>query len=326
MLSRMRTSAGFTLVELLVVIAIIAILIALLLPAVQAAREAARRIQCSNQLKQLGLAAHMLVDSHGFLPSGGWGDHWVGDADLGVGETQPGGWEYQILDYLEQSARREAGSGLDVAAKNAAAKLMIETPVAVFYCPTRRRAAAYDYSHVGGFYNADDPEVCGRSDYAANMGDVERFLNESGPTSLANAETYLWQNSGQLVENLGLEHTGVVFQRSEVKLAHVTDGTSATYLFGEKHHTPDDYASGTAGNDDQSMYNGHDQDNLRTTHPSFPPLKDGDVYSEYSFGSAHSSGFQVVLCDGSVQLVTFSVDLDVHRFRGNRKDGIPTDD
>src|SRR5260221_3963571 len=88
--------SAFTLVDLLVVIAIIEILIALLLPAVQAAREAARRSQCKNNLKQIGLAAQTHLSAQNFFPTGGWGWQSAGDPDRGYGINQCGGWEFSI--------------------------------------------------------------------------------------------------------------------------------------------------------------------------------------------------------------------------------------
>ena len=103
---------GFTLVELLVVIAIVGILLALLLPAVQAARESARRGQCKNHLKHLGLAFLAHEQAHGVFPSCGWGGAWVGVPDRGTGRSQSGGWAYQTLPYLEQQALFDIGLGL----------------------------------------------------------------------------------------------------------------------------------------------------------------------------------------------------------------------
>jgi prepilin-type N-terminal cleavage/methylation domain-containing protein/prepilin-type processing-associated H-X9-DG protein len=147
----MRKRLGFTLVELLVVIAIIGILIALLLPAVQFARESARRMQCSNNLKQLGLAVHNHHDALGILPHGGntWQCipiyDWPGDIPgPAAKEQQLCGWGFQILPYLEQTAIWEGSGASQVQQASqtptmAKQMIAISSPIQVFYCPTRRQ-------------------------------------------------------------------------------------------------------------------------------------------------------------------------------------------
>src|SRR5437868_280159 len=138
---------GFTLVELLVVIAIIAVLIALLLPAVQAAREAARLTECKNHLKQIGLAVQNHLNTERIFPTGGWSFNWVGDPDRGFDKRQCGGWAYNILPWLEEKQIHDAGKGLSYQGSNSGAKsqklgLMMAMASRTFLCPSRRPDAA----------------------------------------------------------------------------------------------------------------------------------------------------------------------------------------
>ncbi len=152
-------STAFTLVELLVVITIIGILIALLLPAVQAAREAARQAQCANHLKQIGLACLEHEQINGVLPTGGWGNWWVGDPDRGFGSRQPGGWAFSILPYMEQQALHDLGAGMTGAARQAAITQREATPIEAWSCPTRRPPGIYPQTPVITYYNVTIPPL-----------------------------------------------------------------------------------------------------------------------------------------------------------------------
>jgi prepilin-type N-terminal cleavage/methylation domain-containing protein/prepilin-type processing-associated H-X9-DG protein len=125
-----RPRPGFTLIELLVVIAIIATLIALLLPAVQKVRESAARMQCQNNLKQIGLAFHAHHDAHKVFPTGGWSwdtpPTYANGSPL-VGAGQRAGWGFQILPYVEGQNAWRAGPAV-----------AIGTPNPLFFCPSRR--------------------------------------------------------------------------------------------------------------------------------------------------------------------------------------------
>ncbi len=314
---------GFTLVELLVVIAIIGILVALLLPAVNGAREAARRLQCQNHLKQMGVATstHMSTQN-GRFPSGGWGWFWIGEPDRGTDRTQPGGWVFNLLEYVEQGNLRSLGKDLSGTARGDAIKQRCQTAVPFFNCPSRRRPQAYrdgfTYRHGGGTFA---PGQSARTDYAINAGDPTRTQVFAGPRSLSQGDdpNYRWTDVS--------DHTGISYQRSEVQREHVRDGLSNTYLIGEKYLNPDAYTTGSDGADNENMYVGYDNDIYRTTHLGHPnPRMDrAGVGSTYIYGSAHASGFHMVFCDGSVHTVAYGIDREIHRRLGNRADGLAVD-
>jgi len=156
-------TTGFTLVEVLVVIAIIGVLIALLMPAVQMARESSRRSSCANKLRQQAIAVRLHEQAHKIFPTGGWKNH-LGDPDGGYGPTQPGGWTYNILSYIEEDGLRQLGRGLTGTAKDEAMKKLMQSPVEVLYCPSRRSAQLYPFSE-SPLKNARPPETVAKTDY-----------------------------------------------------------------------------------------------------------------------------------------------------------------
>ena len=333
---------GFTLVELLVVIAIIGVLVALLLPAIQSAREAARRTQCANQLRQLAIAFHNHHDSHGHLPTGGWSWNWLGYPEYGFGKEQPGGWMYNILPFIEQQGLHDLGRGLTGTARNQATKQRVESPFEGMTCPSRRVANVYDYENSGGVFVYCAPfEQCSKTDYAANAGDeiLPELLNyPTNPTSYADGANYDWtayEHSVFSPYRGETEPTGVVFGRSEISFRNVEDGTSNTYMVGEKYMSTDNYEDGLDAGDNEPAFSGNNNDTLRTTAavrtlgrkyqlgPDHPGSSNN--LGEMLFGSAHPGGFHMAFCDGSVSSISFDVDPEVHRTHGHRADGVVVD-
>lgn len=328
------TRHGFTLVELLVVVNIIAVLIALLLPAVQSAREAARQIQCQNNLRQLALGALSHEQVHSHYPAGGWGWCWVGDADRGFGPSQPGGWIYNSLPFIEQETLHDLGRGQNNSGKQAAAVKLVQTPISFLNCPSRRRSILYSQNANGTMvsFNAGGINLpasnckVARSDYACNAGTTS-VADFAGPADLsigdlltkpASSSTYYsWPTVGQ--------YDGMIYCRSAVRANEVTDGTSNTILYGEKYLSPDYYTTGKDTADNENMYAGFDNDICRWTYGVLLPMQDRAGYTNsWGFGSSHPNYFHAAFCDGSVHTIAYSITTEAFRRLGCRSDGLTT--
>lgn len=320
---RARRGSGFTLVELLVVIAIIGVLVALLLPAVQAAREAARRTQCTNNLKQIGLGFHNCADINGHLPTGGWGWGWVGDADLGTGKGQTGSWPFNILPYIEQKTIYDMSGGAPGQPKQNALTQMVQIPVKTYVCPSRRKAQVWPITSTS---HKNFPQVTSgaKCDYAANSGDQQWNEYSEGPPGLDPNNPLRPEQVPSGKDQGPRTYTGISFACSTIRLAEITDGTTQTLMVGEKFLHPRKWIDGTDLSDNENMYTGFDNDHYRSTHPTtyFPPKADSPNLGNLQvYGSAHPSVFNVVLCDGSIRGISYNIDKQTFQFLGNRYDG-----
>lgn len=305
-------SLGFTLVELLVVIAIIGILIGLLLPAVQAAREAARRTECSNNLKQIGLAIHMYLDTHRTLPAG-W-TAYTQDGRQPMVNGSPGwAWGAVILPYLEQMGLYQGGINLKLPIYDPANEAAIQTFLTVYRCPSDINSGEkvfeahklheghhheeegdhdHDHEHPGSEW---DEVLLARSNYIGCFG------------------TQNVHACDELPPGVRCEGNGVLFHNSFLPLAAVTDGTSQTILVGERtvmlgYSTwtgvlPGDgcVVAGVLGSAEYPP-------NLKQAH-------------SHNFSSMHPQGANFLFGDGAVRLISQTIDQNVFRALATRSGG-----
>jgi prepilin-type processing-associated H-X9-DG protein len=255
---------------------------------------------------------------------------------------------YNMLTYIEEGALHDKGGngnpddGMSDRTQRVGANLVVQSPLSVINCPSRRQTRTFPMGlsdAQAGLRNSNTPDEAGRGDYAANSGHA---INEfpsggdpspgSGPASYVEADawfpniikTYGTSNGSDLL-------TGVSFVRSEIGIRRVSDGTSKTYLVGERHIPVAHYETGEWSADNETWCTGFNNDNYCRTGRlaggsivEQAPIPDSDTTTANSagrFGSAHSGSLNMAMCDGSVQSVSYDIDWQIHRDLGNRQDG-----
>jgi len=317
-----RTPRGaFTLVELLVVIAIIGILVTLLLPAVNAAREAARRTQCVNHLKQLGLGIHNAENSLGFvLPAGlTFGGHAT--------------WLVLLLPYLEEGiAAEQFEEGRTFYVQPPAAVL---NEVAVYYCPSRARTVRLSITgnNRGSHTQQEGGALC---DYAMNAGDAWRnpwwgnsFVRWNGVAASTHTDP---SDPGALTGTfVGGDPTWTYSGwKAQIKFKNISDGLSHTLLIGEKFVHPDH--EGKIWDGDGSFWSDDGMVGKVRVAGIRAPLAQTDTDDtvvfhplNMPFGGPHTGICQFVWCDGHVQPLSTTINSRVLGYLANRGDSFVVD-
>ncbi len=316
---RERRRLGFTLIELLVVIAIIAILIALLLPAVQQAREAARRTQCRNNLKQIGLALHNYHDVFNTFPPG-----YVAKIanNKTSSERSMFAWGTAILPYIEQGNLYQVldpGNTvpLDVRLTDPVTYpgllRAVQTPLTAFRCATDQGPALNNFDDMhpeseqtGGFYN--------------------RFIwDGTNKIAIATSNYVMCMNAGDSTTPAVFPSQygpalGIGFQNSSVRIRDITDGTSNTFAVGERAWRFADLTVGAgtvyAISADVPALSQSGSWNVKAAGTNVLSLTyDGPNRSDFnrqhqsrSFNSPHTGGLFFAFCDGSVRFISENID------------------
>ncbi len=313
----MRTKRGFTLIELLVVIAIIAILIALLLPAVQQAREAARRTQCKNNLKQIGLALHNYHDVYNVFPPSAV--HYSDTAGATGGNNSESGWGWfcLLLPQLEQSNLFNTlgvnSRPIENVLTNPTDRLLLQTQIPGTRCP----------SDVGPPLNSQRPFY--NSKYGGSGTYVTNGFYAATANYVGNHGTNIVLLYPYLAE--GKDPYGMFWSASRVGLRDVLDGTSNTILVGERAWP--NAAAIWAGNRNmngpgrwatrQILGFSFAKPNVRTWTPD--PARDGEYgISDGAYSSFHTGGTQFVFADGSVRFVSDNINFDTTQIRPGSND------
>jgi prepilin-type N-terminal cleavage/methylation domain-containing protein/prepilin-type processing-associated H-X9-DG protein len=308
-----RPRRGFTLIELLVVIAIIGVLIALLLPAVQAAREAARRAQCTNNLKQMALAAQNYLDSNSCFPGGSYsGIAGTNPPHLGsktTGYPENFSCFVRMLPYFEQSPMYNA-TNFNLMSADPANLTICGVTVASLLCPsdTLNRPVQIQLPSAAG-----GPGAPGYS--FNNFGPLPAGTWMQAFTSYAgNAGTFTFGYTSLMPTVVRDNHNGVIFNDSTVKMADITDGSSNTFVFGEHCHSQLFKLDPAYALSDNSWNSGRWYDTMfATLYPmnlangNNTNIKNPAYYDPTDAGSLHPGGTNFAFCDGSVRFVKNSV-------------------
>ena len=282
-----RLRQGFTLIELLVVIAIIAVLIALLLPAVQQAREAARRSQCKNNLKQLGLALHNYAESHGVFPPGGFS----------TGNEL--GFQAMILPFIEQAPLYNK---FNFKQHGYAAFIpMALNKIPGYLCPSQ------------------GIETSPTESYGGNYAFTTHYYGVMGPLGTIGGSTASYR-SNTTGSYGGFSLQGMLGLDTKNSFRDMTDGSSNTLLVGEiSFRTANCYRSWTRGGTAGSWYISSAKNVVTAINKT--PYSSGSTFNSVSFGSQHTGGAHFTQGDGSVKFLSENIDLNLYKALASRDGG-----